>query len=256
MIPKVIHYCWFGHQPLPPLAEKCIRSWRKHMPDYEIKRWDESCFDVNRIAYTSEAYRVGKYAFVSDYARLWILYHYGGVYFDTDVEVLKSFEPILAQGAFMGCQNDGTDSPDRMDIDVNTGLGIAAQSGLAVYRDLLQLYSGLSFIHPDGSYNLKTVVEYTTKILTENYGLQNLKGIQKLGEITIYPTEYFNPKEYYTGNMNITNNTYSIHHYSMSWMGKKAVASFYAKRWLAKILGDHNAQALLIFFFKLRKGNL
>ena len=106
MIPKVIHYCWFGRNSLPPLAVKCLESWKRFFPDYEIKEWNEDNFDVNIISYTAEAYRVKKYAFVSDYARFWILYHYGGLYFDTDVEVIKSMDDIIAKGSFMGCEKD------------------------------------------------------------------------------------------------------------------------------------------------------
>ena len=102
MIPKIIHYCWFGHNPLPESAKKCIESWKKYLPGYEIKEWNESNFNVNAIPYTEEAYRLKKYAFVSDYARFWILYHYGGLYFDTDVEVIKRMDDIIERGAFMG----------------------------------------------------------------------------------------------------------------------------------------------------------
>ena len=104
MIPKVIHYCWFGRNPLPESAVKCINSWRKHFPDYEIKEWNEDNFDVNIIPYTKEAYEAKKYAFVSDYARMWILYHFGGLYFDTDVEVIKPMDDIVKRGPFMGIE--------------------------------------------------------------------------------------------------------------------------------------------------------
>ena len=100
-IPKVIHYCWFGGNPLPELAIKCIASWKNHLPDYEIKEWNESNFDVYRIVYTTEAYRLKKYAFVSDYARFWILYNYGGIYFDTDVEVIQSMDNFFVN-CFLG----------------------------------------------------------------------------------------------------------------------------------------------------------
>ena len=106
MIPKVIHYCWFGRNPLPPLAVKCIESWKKFLPGYEIKEWNEDNFDVNIIPYIQEAYEARKYAFVSDYARFYILYHHGGIYFDTDVEVIKSIDDIIERGAFMGCENE------------------------------------------------------------------------------------------------------------------------------------------------------
>lgn len=106
MIPKIIHYCWFGRGPLPELAQKCIASWKKYLPDYEIKEWNEDNFDVNIIPYTAEAYAEKKYAFVSDYARFWVLYKYGGIYFDTDVEVIRPLDDIIAKGNFMGCETD------------------------------------------------------------------------------------------------------------------------------------------------------
>ena len=110
MIPKIIHYCWFGRNPLPELAQKCIASWKKYLPDYEIKEWNEDNFDVNIIPYTAEAYAAKKYAFVSDYARFWILYKYGGIYFDTDVEVIRPIDDIIAKGNFMGCETDASGS--------------------------------------------------------------------------------------------------------------------------------------------------
>lgn len=106
MIPKIIHYCWFGRGPLPELAQKCITSWKKYLPDYEIKEWNEDNFDVNIIPYTAEAYKAKKYAFVSDYARFWILYKFGGIYFDTDVEVIRPIDDIVERGNFMGFETD------------------------------------------------------------------------------------------------------------------------------------------------------
>ena len=104
MIPKIVHYCWFGRGELTPLAKKCIASWRLFFPGYEIKEWNEDNFDVNIIPYTADAYKAGKYAFVSDYARFWVLYHFGGVYFDTDVEVIRPMDDVLEKGAFMGIE--------------------------------------------------------------------------------------------------------------------------------------------------------
>ena len=106
-IPKVIHYCWFGGNPLPELAKKCIASWRKYLPDYEIKEWNEQNFDVNQVMFTEEAYKLKNYAYVSDYVRFWVLYHYGGIYFDTDVEVIRPLDDIIARGSFLGfeCQD-------------------------------------------------------------------------------------------------------------------------------------------------------
>lgn len=209
MIPQVIHYCWFGHQPLPPLATKCIESWKKYLPDYEIKEWNEDNFDVNIIPYTAEAYQAKKYAFVSDYARFWILYHYGGLYFDTDVEVIKSLDDIIDCGPFMGCEIDNRPG-------INPGLGLGAYPGLILYKHVLEMYSTLNFRNEDGSFNLKTIVQYTTEMLIKE-GLQNVTGIRKVGGVYIYPSEYFCPIHNVTKRLHITSNTRTIHHYAASW---------------------------------------
>ena len=221
-IPKKIHYCWFGRNALPKSALKCIQSWKKYFPDYEIIQWNEDNYDVNKIKYTREAYQAKKYAFVSDYARFDILYHEGGVYFDTDVEVIKSFDDILENGAFFGCEIDGSDfeaaeANKARHIMVAPGLGIATAPGLSIYREILEFYATQRFLNTDGSINQETVGTKTTKVLC-GYGLQDNKGIQKVEEITIYPKEYFNPMNNNTGVIDITENTHSIHWYSMSWI--------------------------------------
>lgn len=214
MIPKVIHYCWFGHNPLPELARKCIESWRKYLPYYEIKEWNEDNFDVNIIPYTAEAYKAKKYAFVSDYARFWILYRYGGLYFDTDVEVIRSMDDIIARGPFMGCENDA--GKGAMTLGVAPGLGLGVNPGLGLYKEILNLYDTLHFTDAKGRINQKTVVSYTTEILS-SYGLQDTNEIQQVAGVWIYPKDYFCPKDYTTGKMRITNNSVSIHHYGESW---------------------------------------
>ncbi|MBQ7985807.1 MAG: glycosyl transferase [Clostridia bacterium] len=216
MIPKVIHYCWFGGNPLPKSAQKCIDSWKKYFPDYEIKEWNESNYDVNKIAYISEAYGAKKFAFVSDYARFDIIYNHSGVYFDTDVEVIKPFDDILENGAFMGCEIDGDGNGS---INVNPGIGIAAEAGMEFYREILDAYNDFKFIREDGTYNTTTIVKYTTDMLLKN-GLQDIKGIQKVCDINIYPKEYFNPLDDLTGKVDKTENTHSIHWYSKTWLSK------------------------------------
>ncbi len=211
-IPKVIHYCWFGGNPLPSLAKICIASWKKYLPDYEIKRWDESNFDVNIIPYTKEAYEARKYAFVSDYARFWILYKYGGLYFDTDVEMIKPIDDIIVAGPFMGCENPATEGATPKSLGVAPGLGL--------YKLILDCYSNYSFFKSDGSLNTKTVVEYTTELLCQ-HGLSNTSKIQIVAGVKIYPVDYFCPMNYETGSLNITDNTRSIHHYAKSWHGNK-----------------------------------
>ena len=214
MIPKVIHYCWFGRKPLPKSARRCVASWREYLPDYEIVRWDEDNYDVNKTAYTREAYAAKKYAFVSDYARFDILYRHGGMYFDTDVEVVRPMDDILARGAFMGCEIDGGGSPG---IAVAPGLGMAAEPGMDVYRQILDYYEGLRYLQPDGSPLPATVVKHTTEVLLQ-CGLQNASGIQRVGGVTVYPAEYFNPYDDPTGRLRITDNTRAIHWFTKSWL--------------------------------------
>ena len=222
MIPKVIHYCWFGRNPLPPLATMCIESWRKYLPDYEIKEWNEDNFDVNIIPYTREAYQAKKYAFVSDYARFWILYHHGGLYFDTDVELIKPIDDIIAKGPFMGRESDMEDKAGmarHLILAVNPGLGIGVPASHFFYQEMLEGYAKRHFILSDGSLNLKTVVEYTTDALCE-LGLKNWHDVRECAGIWIYPKEYFCPIDYKTHLRKDTKNTRMVHHFAGSWITK------------------------------------
>ncbi len=215
MIPKIIHYCWFGGNPLPEDAQKCIASWKKFMPDYEIKEWNESNFDVNITPYTKEAYEARKYAFVSDYARFWVLYHYGGLYFDTDVEVIKPFDDIVAKGPFMGNEIDGSETSAIM---VAPGLGLGATANMKLYDEILQYYNSVHFMEAPGNMNMSyAVVKITTDHLLK-YGLKNSAEIQQVEGFTIYPKCYFNPFEDATGKLNILPETHSIHWYSKTWL--------------------------------------
>lgn len=220
MIPKKIHYCWFGGKPLPRLAKKCIKSWKKYLPDYEIIRWDESNFDVNIIPYTKEAYEAKKYAFVSDYARFWILYKEGGIYFDTDVEVIKSFKDIIDAGPFMGRELTFEEAKTRGKIGVNPGLGLGVFPGHIFFHEMLDLYSNIHFPNSDNTNNPTTVVTYTTEALLK-YGLKNTTSIQKVIDINIYPSDYFSPLSFITKKLTITNNTHSIHLFAGSWISRK-----------------------------------
>ena len=213
MIPKIIHYCWFGRNQLPKSALKSIASWKKFFSDYEIKEWNEDNFDVNIIPYTQQAYEAKKYAFVSDYARFWILYHHGGIYFDTDVEVIKPMGDIIKQGPFMGIEVPSKDGDMPM---INPGLGLGAEAGMPYYKEFLDYYDNLSFLNPDGSFNQQTIVKYNTDLLIK-HGLKPSNEIQQVGDITIYPADYFNPLDSLTGRLNKTANTRSIHWYSNSW---------------------------------------
>lgn len=218
---ETIHYCWFGGAPLGDRELACIDSWKKFFPGYEICRWDESNFDVRCCDYVSEAYDSGKWAFVSDFARFAILYDYGGLYFDTDVEVIKSFDDVLVRGPFMGLEKDpDTAKPlsavSGFGLAVNPGLGLAATPGLDLYAAVLASYKSDHFVKSDGSLNLRTVVERTTDILISE-GLKALPGIQTVDGINVYPSAFFNPTDLDTGEVVVREETHSIHHYDASW---------------------------------------
>ncbi len=220
MIPKIIHYCWFGRNPLPALAVKCIESWKKYLPDYEIKEWNEDNFDVHSNQYSSEAYEAKKYAYVSDYARFWVLYNEGGLYFDTDVEIIKPLDDIIAKGPFMGCEKDGDGLQNYP--DVAPGLIVGCEPKNEIIKELLSIYYTFSFIaeNPGASTGeYKTVVTYTSDILIK-HGLTTAQDIQQVGDITIYPKEYFNPLEH-INQLKITDNTRTIHYYAGTWMPKR-----------------------------------
>jgi mannosyltransferase OCH1-like enzyme len=225
MIQKTIHYCWFGGNPLPKKAKKCLKSWEKYFPAHEIKEWNETNYDVNKIPYTESAYAAGKYAFVSDYARFDILYQYGGLYFDTDVEVIKPFDAVLDDGPFLGMETAGR---------INPGIGCAINTGESVVKEILETYRILDY--SNAVKNNITVVDISTDIFTR-YGFQNNNSIQKVGGITIYPTEYFNPIDFDTHYLHKTVNTLSIHHGDASWVDGKRRTTAFLHRWLCRIFG-------------------
>lgn len=221
MIPKIIHYCWFGRNPLPQSAEECIASWKKFLPDYEIKEWNEDNFDVNITTYTSEAYKARKFAFVSDYARFWILYNYGGLYFDTDVEILKPLDDIISRGGFMGIEKIEGNTIDNFEegtVLVNAGLGLGVEKGHPLYKEILDVYNKKHYIGWNGKFT-GTVVTTTTNILLKKTKLEKDK-ITEIEGIFIYPDEYFDPMNYYTKEIKITEKTRTIHKYATTWVTK------------------------------------
>ena len=243
MIPRVIHYCWFGGNELTPLAKKCIASWRQFLPDYEIKEWNEDNFDVNIIPYTADAYKAGKYAFVSDYTRFWILYHHGGVYFDTDVEVIKPLDDILEKGTYMGFELLGPS------MAVNPGLGLATEPGMALYKAILDIFETMTFCLPDGSLNPYTMIPMVTDLLKEN-GLKGDGTVEHVAGIDIYPPDWFNPFDDVTGQLRKTENTRTIHWFAKSWMPAEPAWKTRTKRLLRRIFGAERLTKLGQFLKK------
>lgn len=211
MIPKIIHYCWFGRGKMPELALRCIDSWRLYLPDYKLVLWNEDNFDINSNKYVKEAYVARKFAFVTDYVRLYAMCEYGGIYMDTDVEVLKSLDSFLFHKAFSGFE----------DVDsIPTGI-MASEKGGTWVKMQLEHYKDKCFVLPDGTYDMTTNVATITSLMVDNgfildNTLQDFRGI-----ITIYPKDYFCPKSYKTGEIIKTDRTHTIHHFAGSWLPKK-----------------------------------
>lgn len=211
MIPKKIHYCWFGKKELPPLAKKCIQSWRDFFPDYEIIEWNEENFNLNFNQYVREAYDERQYAFVTDVARLYIVYTQGGIYFDTDVEVIKPFNNLLSNEAFFGLERDGY---------VATGLGFGASKNNNFVKMLLDDYKDMKFINEDGTYN-KIACPITNSEVFKKYGFNLDNKYEQIDGISVYPSDFLNPKGGYEKETIITDNTVSIHHFDGSWLSSE-----------------------------------
>ena len=210
MIPKRIHYCWFGRGEKPDSVKKCIASWRKFCPDFEIVEWNEENCEYLAVPFMAEAYQEKKYAFVSDVMRLLVLEQYGGVYFDTDVEVVRDITPLLGDEGFIGFENDQY---------VASGLTVASVAHHPVIQAMIEEYKTLHFVRPDGSITPVGCPRLNTAVL-ERFGLIRNGQEQIVSGIHVYPADYFNPLDSATGKLTKTANTYSIHWYSMSWMPK------------------------------------
>ena len=253
-IPKIIHYCWFGGNELSVKAVECIDSWRRFCPDYEIREWNEQNYDVERIPYIRDAYREKKWAFVSDYVRLDVVYRYGGIYLDTDVEVIKPLDCFLEQDLFLALE--------KQNAYIATGLGFGAVASNKQIWQLMEIYQKLLFYREDGSLNLIACPKYTTDFFVKR-GFQIKDEIQKCEDAVIYSSEYFCPMDYKTGRITITPNTYAIHWYEASWFPESDKKIHKVELMIRKKYSGNNARMLCIlyrngyrFFEYLKKGTL
>lgn len=212
MIPKKIHYCWFGGNPKPKLAKKCIKSWKKFCPDYEIIEWNEENFDISSCPlYVRQAYEAKKWAFVTDYVRLQIIYAKGGIYFDTDVEIIKPLDDLLRYSAFFGFE----------DKFIATGLGFGAEKGIELLKELMDDYKDIPFLLPDGTFDITVCPKRNTNVFLKHGLIQN-NTLQIIDDnIVILPPSYLCPIDYSSGVKKISSDTISIHHFSASWKPKE-----------------------------------
>lgn len=208
MIPKVIHYCWFGRGQMPSMALKCIDSWKKYLPDFQLKLWNEDSFDINSVPYVKEAYEARKFAFVTDYVRLYALMNEGGVYMDTDVEVLKPLDELLTLPAFSGYESNMFDN-------FPTGLMASAKNGIWV-KEQIAYYDDAHFLNADGSFNMTTNTVTISNIMKANGFELNGKYQVYKNDMHCFPSDYFCPLSS-TRVLKITPNTYCIHHFAGSW---------------------------------------
>ena len=229
MIPKKIHYCWFGGKPLDDLALKCIESWKKYFPGYEIIQWNETNFDVSQMKFMEEAYKNNKWAFVSDVARLIVIYQYGGIYFDTDVEVICDYRDILRDDVegFLGVERLKT---------VATGLGFGAIQKHPFIKELISIYNNIDFNQFSDCLS-KIACPILTTELMEKKGYIYKERIQDFCGFRIYPSEYFSPIDYMSGKMFKTEQTHSIHWYSSSWNTEESKKEHITAQKLRRIFG-------------------
>lgn len=231
MIPKVIHYCWFGGNPLPEKDKRCIESWKKYCPDYKIIEWNENNYDLNKNMYMAAAYKEKKWGFVPDYARFDIVYNEGGFYLDTDVELVKPLDELISNQAYMGFEGK---------VWINGGIGFGAKAKNHIIKGLRDMYDDMSFYKEDGTMNLTPSPYYITDYL-ESRGLKRDNSMQMIDNMKIYPTEYFASKDYDTGVIHRTENTISIHQYNASWMTPRKRLGLKVKRFI----GTKNFERLI-----------
>lgn len=224
-IPRKIHYFWFGGGEKSAKVRKCIDSWKKYCPDYEIIEWNENNYDIKKHPFMVKAYEDRKWAFVSDYARLDVLYEYGGIYLDTDVELIKNFDDLLENHAYIGFE--------REDL-LGDGQGFGGEKGFPIFKEMMEVYDGLEEYIESPKLRTKVCLEH---------GLKPDGSRQTIDGMEIYPVDFFCPKNFKTGIVQITPNTMSIHHFDASWYPKSGRKYVYLMRFLNQTLGEEKGMA-------------
>lgn len=242
MIPKIIHYCWFGKGELPEKARKCIASWKRFCPDYELIQWNEDNYEIPGIPFLKKAYEDRKWSFVTDYVRLDVIHRMGGIYFDTDVELLKPIDELLSYQAYFGFEEAAA---------VNTGLGFGAEKHCDVLREMMRCYEQLLPCQTNEEYVQDTCPIVQTPILEKRGLLLNGKT-QRLGAIMVFSAEYMNPRDFMTGRLQKTENTISIHWYDASWQSLADQKVQELRHKLTPLFGAKNAWRIAVLIQYLR----
>ncbi|MGI6248155.1 MAG: glycosyltransferase family 32 protein [Acutalibacteraceae bacterium] len=233
IIPKVIHFCWFGGGQKPEIVKRCMASWAKRLPDYELMEWNESNFNIDLFDFTRQAYNDKNYAFVSDAARAFVLNEFGGIYLDTDVEVFKNFDDLLDEEFFAGFEQGGY---------IGTCV-MGAQKNAAILKEYLDYYSSLSYWQPDGKKHKDTNVVLLTKLLEEK-GIKKDDSLQRVEGITVFPRTYFSPYDYINGENFISSDSYCVHHFAKLWLPRRVRLKAAIKKIVIKIVGPETLKAL------------
>lgn len=246
MIPKLIHYCWLSKDAYPDNILKCLESWKTKLPDYKIMLWNFDRSEICSSAWVQEAFAHQKYAFAADYIRLYVLYHYGGIYLDSDVEVLKNFDDLLQLPYFVGL-----DSCGYIEAAV-----LACEAGTPWIGQCLDYYNDRHFVLDNGYLNTVPLPEIMKNVLIKDYTitlLDKLSYSYRLDKcLYVHPYTYFSPKRHDTGVINVQDNTYTIHHYAMSWIPYRMRLLVKVKRALMLTFGS-NIINFVVKFFSLRK---
>ncbi len=243
MIPKIIHFCWLSNDEYPALIQKCIDTWKEKLPDYEFIHWDTNRFNLEDNIWVKQAFETKKYAFAADFIRLYAVYNYGGIYLDTDIEIVKSFNDLLERPYFVGAEGEGI---------IEAGV-FGAEKNADWLKKCLDYYEGKEFIKTDGTFDTLTLPRIMMSQISQIKMFKEVEPNDINSEqqhidndmIYMFPKDYFCAKNHGTGVIEKTANTYSIHHFAMSWLPKKRTFLPNLKRKLMSIFGVNTINGLI-----------